>query len=89
LEKYQCRYSDYVIEKEERRARLEKDYKIQQNYLKQQQEFIDRFLYKATKASAVQSRIKMLEKIDLIELPQDRTKISVLNLMPELSFAAA
>lgn len=74
LEKYQCRYSDYVIEKEERRARLEKDYKIQQNYLKQQQEFIDRFRYKATKASAVQSRIKMLEKIDLIELPQDRTK---------------
>lgn len=74
LEKYNCRYSDYVIEKEERRERLEKDYKIQQNYLKQQQEFIDRFRYKATKASAVQSRIKMLEKMDLIELPEEPGK---------------
>lgn len=71
LEKYQCRYSEYVIEKEERRARLEKDYKIQQNYLKQQQEFIDRFRYKATKAASVQSRIKMLEKIERIELPSE------------------
>ena len=74
LEKYQCRYSDYVVEKEERRKRLEKDYKIQQNYLKQQQEFIDRFRYKATKASAVQSRIKMLEKMELIELPEEPGK---------------
>ncbi len=74
LEKYNCRYSDYVIEKEARRERLEKDYKIQQNYLKQQQEFIDRFRYKATKASAVQSRIKMLEKMDLIELPEEPGK---------------
>ncbi|UMX48170.1 MAG: ATP-binding cassette domain-containing protein [Candidatus Nealsonbacteria bacterium DGGOD1a] len=74
LEKYQCRYSEYVAEKEERRAKLEKDYKIQQHYLKEQQEFIDRFRYKATKASAVQSRIKMLEKMDKIELPKETAK---------------
>jgi len=74
LEKYQCRYSDYLVEKQERRERLEKDYKVQQNYLKQQQEFIDRFRYKATKASAVQSRIKMLEKMELIELPEEPGK---------------
>ncbi len=74
LEKYPCRYSDYVIEKEVRRAALEKNYKVQQKYLKQQQEFIDRFRYKATKASAVQSRIKMLEKIEKIELPEEEAK---------------
>jgi ATP-binding cassette subfamily F protein 3 len=74
LEKYQCRYSEYVAEKEERRAKLEKDYKTQQHYLKEQQEFIDRFRYKATKASAVQSRIKMLEKMDKIELPREAAK---------------
>ena len=71
LEKYQCRYSEYVVEKEERRARQVKDYKVQQNYLKQQQEFIDRFRYKATKAASVQSRIKMLDKIEKIELPKE------------------
>ena len=74
LEKYQCRYSEYVVEKETRRASLEKDYKIQQNYLKQQQEYIDRFRYKATKAASVQSRIKMLEKIKKIELPKEEAK---------------
>jgi ATP-binding cassette subfamily F protein 3 len=74
LEKYQCRYSEYVIEKKVRREKLEQDYKVQQHYLKEQQEFIDRFRYKATKASAVQSRIKMLEKMDKIELPKDAAK---------------
>jgi ATP-binding cassette subfamily F protein 3 len=74
LEKYPCRYSDYVVEKEARRARLEKDYKIQQRYLKGQQEYIDRFRYKATKAASVQSRIKMLEKIERIELPKEVAK---------------
>jgi len=71
LEKYQCGYSEYVVEKEARRAKLEKDYKIQQHYLKEQQEFIDRFRYKATKAASVQSRIKMLDKIERIELPKE------------------
>lgn len=74
LEKYPCSYSEYVVEKEVRREKLEKDYKIQQNYLKQQQEFIDRFRYKATKAASVQSRIKMLEKIERIELPKEEAK---------------
>jgi ATP-binding cassette subfamily F protein 3 len=71
LEKYQCRYSEYVKEKEIRREKQEKDYRIQQHYFKEQQEFIDRFRYKATKAASVQSRIKMLEKIEKIELPKE------------------
>jgi ATP-binding cassette subfamily F protein 3 len=71
VEKYQCRYSDYVLEKAVRRAALEKAYNTQQKYLKEQQEYIDRFRYKATKAAGVQSRIKMLEKIEKIELPKE------------------
>ncbi len=74
LDKYPCRYSEYVVEKKVRREKLEQDYKVQQHYLKEQQEFIDRFRYKATKASAVQSRIKMLDKMDKIELPKEAGK---------------
>jgi ATP-binding cassette subfamily F protein 3 len=74
IEKYQCRYSDYVVEKQARRAALEKNYKIQQKYLKEQQEYIDRFRYKATKAAGVQSRIKQLEKIERIELPKEEAQ---------------
>jgi len=74
IEKYQCRYSDYVIERQARRTALEKKYHIQQKYLKEQQEYIDRFRYKATKAAGVQSRIKQLEKMEKIELPREAAK---------------
>lgn len=74
IERYQCCYSDYVIERQARRAALEKKYHIQQKYLKEQQEYIDRFRYKATKAAGVQSRIKQLAKIEKIELPKEQAK---------------
>ncbi len=44
----------------------------QQEELEKQKRFIERFRYKATKAKQVQSRVKMLEKIDVIEVPPER-----------------
>lgn len=70
LEKYYCPYSQYVEERKVRIEKQEKDYKLQQKYLKQQEEFINKFRYKATRAASVQSRIKMLEKIERIEPPK-------------------
>ena len=78
LEKYYCNYSGYIEEKKKRREGEEAKYKKQEKYLGKQQQFIDRFRAKATKARAVQSRIKMLDKIEKVEGPQeDKKKIRV------------
>lgn len=72
LTHYSGNYHLYEEQKKKNKELLEKQYKSQQNYLKQQQEFIDRFRYKATKATQVQSRIKQIEKIDRIELETEK-----------------
>lgn len=61
---------------EEQRNQLLLEYKNQQKKIKHIERFIERFRYKATKARQVQSRIKMLEKIETIELPDDEEVIN-------------
>ncbi len=75
IEIYSGNYSFYEKESRERKALLQNAAKNQQQQLKQTQQFIDRFRYKATKARQVQSRIKQLEKIDLIEIENDEDEI--------------
>jgi ATP-binding cassette subfamily F protein 3 len=77
LEKYYCRYSEYIKEKEKRVGIQEKNYKNQQKYFKEKQEFIDRFRYKATKAKGVQSVIKQIEKIEKLEKPKTKSDIKI------------
>ncbi|MBW6441252.1 ATP-binding cassette domain-containing protein [Patescibacteria group bacterium] len=74
LEKYFCNYSAYLEERSEREQRKSAEYKRQQKYLGEQNEWIERFRYKATKARAVQSRIKLLEKMDKISEPEEHKK---------------
>jgi ATP-binding cassette, subfamily F, member 3 len=74
LEKYYCNYSGYLEERKDRGQRKAEEFKRQEKYLGKQNEFIERFRYKATKARAVQSRIKMLDKIDKIEEPKENRK---------------
>ncbi len=73
---YSGNYTFYENESENRRQLLINAAKNQQQQLKQTQQFIDRFRYKATKARQVQSRIKLLEKIDLIEVEGVEKEIS-------------
>ena len=65
---YKGNYSYYLAEKDRRLQALKKQMALQRTEIKKTQEFIERFRYKATKAKQVQSRIKMLERFELIEL---------------------
>jgi ATP-binding cassette subfamily F protein 3 len=66
---YNGNYSFYVQEKELRMDLQQKAFENQQDYIRQQERFIERFRAKATKAAAAQSAIKRLEKLDIIEAP--------------------
>lgn len=72
---YAGNYSFYVEDKEKRLELLQNAYRNQQEEIARTEKFVDRFRYKATKARQVQSRIKMLDKIDRISLPQDTNQI--------------
>ncbi len=68
---YHGNYHFYELEKAKRRELLLKQWEEQQAEIQRIQKFIDRFRYKATKAAQVQSRIKRLEKLQRIELPEE------------------
>jgi ATP-binding cassette subfamily F protein 3 len=65
---YKGNYSYYLTEKYRRHAALKKEMELQKAQIKKIEEFVERFRYKATKASQVQSRIKMLEKFSAVTL---------------------
>ncbi len=75
LTDYHTTYSGYLAEHHERIEALRKAKREQDEELARVKMFIDRFRYQATKASQVQSRIKMLEKVVPIEVPPERKKI--------------
>jgi ATP-binding cassette subfamily F protein 3 len=70
---YEGNYSFYLEEKELRQEIQQNAYENQQQKIKQTERFIERFKAKATKAKQVQSRVKALGKLDLIEEVQDDT----------------
>jgi ATP-binding cassette subfamily F protein 3 len=75
LTDYPGNYSHYVAERDARMERLRKAKHEQDEEIARVKMFIDRFRYQATKASQVQSRIKMLEKVVPIEAPPERKRI--------------
>src|SRR5581483_9132963 len=71
LDVFHGNYSYYEREKVERRVRLKAAYERQQKELKAHQEFIDKNRVNAATARMAQSRIKLVEKIEKIELPPE------------------
>ena len=74
IDLYHGDYDHYLEEKVSRRQIIEATYKTQQRKIEQIERFIERFRAKNTKSSQVQSRIKMLEKLERVELPAERRK---------------
>src|SRR5271169_4368858 len=72
---YSGNYEKYLAQKAERRSQLEAAYRNQRERIEHLEAFISRFRYQATKAKQVQSRIKELEKIERIELPNEEKTI--------------
>src|SRR5438067_10562825 len=75
LTDYIGNYSHYLGEHEARIEAMRKAKREQDEEVARVKMFIDRFRYQATKASQVQSRIKMLEKVVPIDVPPERKKI--------------
>lgn len=69
IEVYHGNYDEYETEKLNRYDLLVKKYEKQQKQIAHLQSFVDRFRYKATKAKSAQDRIKKLNRIERIELP--------------------
>ncbi len=75
---YKVSYTKFTELRKERIEQQQRAYENQQKQIKDTEDFIERFRYKATKAVQVQSRIKQLEKIDRIEVEQeDSARINV------------
>ena len=75
LQIYAGNYTKYLKQKEDRKAQLIAAYKNQREQIEHLEAFITRFRAQATKAKQVQSRIKELEKIERIEIPEEEPVI--------------
>lgn len=75
---YRVPYSKYVVLRAERLAQQKASYENQQKMIKDTQDFIDRFRYKPSKSNQVQSRVKQLDKLDIIEVDEeDLTRLNM------------
>jgi ATP-binding cassette subfamily F protein 3 len=77
LRRYAGNYSAYEEVREAELEMLLKRYTLQQEEIAKSEGLINRFRYKASKAAMVQERIKKLEKMEKIEIPESLKKISI------------
>ena len=74
---YRGSYSEYLREREQRREEALRNRERQEAFIERTESFIERFRYKATKAAQVQSRIKTLEKIEIVEIDGPKKSVNI------------
>ncbi len=79
---YKVTYSSYLQLRKERREQQQKQFNEQQKFIADNQEFIDRFRGTYSKTNQVQSRVKMLEKLAIIEIDEEDTSALRLKFPP-------
>ncbi|WP_276134470.1 ABC-F family ATP-binding cassette domain-containing protein [Polluticoccus soli] len=79
LHQYSGNYSFFQKEKAERMELQQRAFENQQDYIRQQERFIERFRAKATKAAQAQSALKRLDKLDRIEAPDGTMPVMNIN----------
>ncbi len=85
IKKYTGNYTDFIKRKEADREKQRKEYEQQKKEIEKTEALIERFRYKATKAAMVQSKIKALERTELIAPPDEGdTRAFFADFTPEL-----
>ena len=79
---YKVNYSHYLELRKERREQQQKQYEEQQKMIQETKDFIERFKGTYSKTLQVQSRVKMLEKLELVEVDEEDTSALRLKFPP-------
>ena len=79
---YKVKYSQYLVLRKERREQQQKQYEEQQKMIQETKDFIERFKGTYSKTLQVQSRVKMLEKLQIIEVDEEDTSALRLKFPP-------
>ena len=79
---YKVNYSQYLVLRAERRLQQQKQYEEQQKMIQETKDFIERFKGTYSKTLQVQSRVKMLEKLEIIEVDEEDTSALRLKFPP-------
>ncbi len=80
INNYPGNYEQYLIEKEANFDKQNKDYIDQQKEIEKQTSYINKFRANSAKASSVQSRIKALNKIEILDKPENETKVKSIQI---------
>ncbi len=73
-------YEEYLIEKQNRFDKQMKDFKSQKKIIDKETDYINRFRANSAKASSVQSRIKALDKIEILKKPENESVVRMISI---------